>query len=274
MTAKALQRVVVRMLYDPALVEAVYVDAATALVGVDVTDVERAWLVAPDRRRWRADPLRRARGLQALLEEYPVSGAVTVRREGVVALDAFFSTPAFHRCIQDRRSLALAFGEWLAGRGDPLLRGVSDIESAIAAVRRPQGRRQPWGPSHSHALSPRVAVRVLPGGTMAAFGAIRAALVQSPRDLLAAVVDLDLELELGRHCVAPDAPEGLIVEGADEVALGDGPLGLVRVLMAARAPVSADTLATVFVEHGAEPGEVEALIADLERDGLLISTPV
>jgi len=271
-TAKALQRVVVRMLYDPALVDAVYADADQALAEVDVTDVERSWLVAPDRRRWRADPLRRARGLQALLEEYPVSGAVTARREGVAAMDAFFSAPAFHRCIQERGSLALAFGHWLAQGDDPLARGLSEIESAIALVRRPEGRRQPWGPTDRYVLSPSVAVRLLPGGTMAAFGAIRSALAQHPKGVLAAVVDL--EHRVGDHPVALDATEGLIVEGHAEVALGEGPLGLVRVLMAARSPISAAALTAAFVAQGAEPGEVDELIADLERDGLLTSRPL
>ncbi|MCA9557117.1 MAG: hypothetical protein KC583_01025, partial [Myxococcales bacterium] len=117
MSAAALQRVVVRMLYDPALVEAVYADADAALADEPLSEAERAWLVAPDRRRWRADPHRRARTLQALLEEYPAAGARVARAEGLAALDAFFSSPAFHGCVQRRGSLADTFGDFLAARG-------------------------------------------------------------------------------------------------------------------------------------------------------------
>ncbi len=271
MTAKALQRVVVRMLYDPGLVAAVYADATAALAGVDVTEEERAWLVAPDRRRWGADPLRRARGLQALLEEYPVSGAVLARRAGVAALDAYFSSPIFHDCIQDRGSLALAFGRWLAGRGDPLLAGMADIESAVAAVRRAEGRRVEWSPDARSMRSPRVAVRSLPGGALAAFGAIQAGLARNPAGRLAAVVDL--AHPIGEHPLSADRPEGLIVEGGAEVALGEGPISLVRVLMAAERPLSTAQLTAAFLAEGAEPDEVPELIDDLERDHLLVSPP-
>ena len=43
MSSAAVQRVVVRMLHDPALVEAVYADAEAALAGLDLSDQERAW---------------------------------------------------------------------------------------------------------------------------------------------------------------------------------------------------------------------------------------
>ena len=270
-TAKALQRVVVRMLYDPAFVDSVYADAESALVGVSLTGEERTWLVAPDRRRWRADPLRRTRGLGALLEEYPVAGALLARRDGVAALDAFFSTPSFHRCIQERGSLGLTFGRWLGGHPDPLLAGIAEMESAVAAVRRAGSRQIRWTVGQDYVMSPLVAVRLLPGGTMAAFAAIRGILTRGRDDLIAAVVDC--ALELGLHPIDPDDLEGLIVEAGSEVTMGDGPLGLIRVLMAAETPIDARALGRAFIGEGATLGEVPDLIADLLQDGLLVACP-
>ena len=63
MSYHQLQRVVVRMLYDPALVAQIFADAATALRDEDLTDQERRWLVEADRRAYAVDPLRRTRTL-------------------------------------------------------------------------------------------------------------------------------------------------------------------------------------------------------------------
>ncbi len=56
MSHAQLQRVVVRMLHDPELVDRVYADPDAALADVDLTADERSWLVAPDRRSWATDP--------------------------------------------------------------------------------------------------------------------------------------------------------------------------------------------------------------------------
>ena len=45
-----LQRVAVRMLYDPALVAEVYRDASRPLSGLDLSPSELAWLTRPDAR--------------------------------------------------------------------------------------------------------------------------------------------------------------------------------------------------------------------------------
>ena len=61
MSYHQLQRVVVRMLYDPAFVAQIFADATTALRDEDLTDQERRWLVEVDRRAYAVDPLRRTR---------------------------------------------------------------------------------------------------------------------------------------------------------------------------------------------------------------------
>ncbi len=85
MSHVAVQRVIVRMLYDAAFAERVYDDPGSALAGVDLTDAETAWLTASDPRAWRVDPLRRARTLKALLDEFSVSGAETGRRSSIAS---------------------------------------------------------------------------------------------------------------------------------------------------------------------------------------------
>ena len=67
-----------------------------------------------DRRAYAVDPLRRARTLTALIEEFPVSVQHLVQQTGQPALlDAFFSSPHFHTCIQQRGSLAASFSAYV-----------------------------------------------------------------------------------------------------------------------------------------------------------------
>jgi hypothetical protein len=107
-TGPALQRVVVRMLHDWKFVAQVLAEPVPGL-----TEAELGWLRAVDPRRWRADPLRRYRLLQSVIEEFPAACAVVVRRAGVPTLDLFMSSQAFHQAIEAGEVLALAFGRWL-----------------------------------------------------------------------------------------------------------------------------------------------------------------
>lgn len=283
MSAAALQRVVVRMLYDPALVEAVYTDAAGALADVALTAEQRAWLVAPDRRRWRADPHRRARTLQALLEEYPAAGARVARRDGLGALDAFFSTAGFHRCVQVRGSLAEAFGDFLGARGTAVA-GVARVEQGIARVRRAppcpaggapdDGARRPARPAGGAPgdgpwrAAPWIDAFLAPAGALADRQAVVAALVAHPEGTLAGLVDPTVRLP----APPPAAPEaGFLVErdAAGAVAVGDCSPALAR-LLAHRAPRDWPALRAALWDLGAEGDEAAEVAADLLADGLLV----
>ena len=115
MSAIALQRVVVRMLFDPTFRDRVYADPMMVLSDVDLTPEERQWLITPDPRAYGVDVHRRSRALTGLLEEYPVAGALAVRcAQGLQRLYGFFAATVFHQCIQQRGSLADAFGVYLA----------------------------------------------------------------------------------------------------------------------------------------------------------------
>ncbi|MFT7622206.1 MAG: hypothetical protein ACI9WU_001374, partial [Myxococcota bacterium] len=64
------------MRFDPKFADNVYADPARALAAESLTDVQRQWLVASDRRAWSVDPLLQGRTLHGLLTEYPVSGGL------------------------------------------------------------------------------------------------------------------------------------------------------------------------------------------------------
>lgn len=110
----ALQRIVVRMLFDPGLVESLYRDPAPILTPLGISERLQAQLIANDRRLWQADRLRRRRALNVLMEEFKVSTALALdesRRLGT--LTDYFSSPEFHAAVQGRGYMALAFAAYL-----------------------------------------------------------------------------------------------------------------------------------------------------------------
>lgn len=276
MSTSAVQRVVVRMLYDPVLVEAVYRDAAGALAGVELTAVERAWLVAPDRRRYQADPLRRSRGLQALIEEFAVSAATVAAGPGIGALDAFFSAGAFHQAVQAGRSLALAFGEWLAHCGGEVA-AFAALEGGIARVRRAPLRPAVTAEAdfdRRWMTAPWAWGGLVAGGTLAAWQAQRARLAAQAGGVVAAVVAAGAEPGATlAPPLRPQEPEGLVVERtgpqAQDVGVAEASPALAGLLAALEQPLPWPAAAAALRRLGAEPGEEEALAAELLADGLL-----
>lgn len=269
MSARALQRVVVRMLYDPAFADGVYADPAAALAGEPLTAAERAWLVAADRRRWAADPLRRYRGLQGLLEEFPASGALVVRHNGgVPALDAFFSSPAFHRCVMDRGSLAGAFGAWMARFGGEVA-AVARLEAAVAHVRRAPPRTPPDA-ADCWATAPWIDVFRAPAETPALHQHLAARLAAHPEGPVAAVVDGSVKLA-DRPALGAET-EGFIAERTPEgaVTVGEAPTPLVTLLERLRAPAPTARVQEWLRALGADPGEEAELLAAFVADALLV----
>jgi hypothetical protein len=226
----ALQRVVVRLLHDPTLVARVY-------GGEDLPELdarEHGWIRAVDRRAWSVDPYRRGRLLHALVGEYPVA----VAARGLAGLDLFFADPTFHRCVQERGHLALAFGTWLGNSG------FARLEHAIAQARRGSSGR----------LAPGVVPIATPAGTLAAWTSARATLGEDPA---AAVV--------AGFCVLEPSGglEHLLVHGER---VGTVSADLHAVLVAAAAgndPVAAAR------RRGASRREAAALVAELTADGIL-----
>jgi hypothetical protein len=141
MTHLSAQRAVVRMLFDPAFAAAARRDPDGVLAGLD--PALRRQLCAVDDRAFRQDRLRRRRALNTLAEELKASTTLALAETRSLAfLEEFFCGAAFHRAVEERGSMPLAFAGFLAeavaeGRlRTPLLGDVVAIESALAHARR------------------------------------------------------------------------------------------------------------------------------------------
>jgi hypothetical protein len=273
MSYHQLQRVVVRMLYDPAFVAQIFDDPATALRDEDLTDQEQHWLVESDRRAYAVDPLRRARTLTALIEEFPVSAQHLVQQTGQsVLLDTFFSSPHFHTCIQQRGSLAAAFSEYVlatALQHPPpglALSPLVQIETTMARLRRQQANPEAASTAaqHSLTLAPPVALLHVPGGTLAHYQAALDSLRSDANGLIAAAC---------KSCTLPLPQQMqedewlLIVWHQNSAAIEILPEALGHLLAATPAPRS--TLLATACTLGAEADEANEIIDDLIADGVL-----
>jgi hypothetical protein len=134
------QRVVVRMLFDPAFAARVHADPLGVLAEEDLGAGLSNQLAAHDVRLWGADRLRRQRALKVLLEEIRAAPAEWfLARRGSASLLAFFPSPEFHRCVQARGYVVLAFVAWLervAVPEVPAVRPLLAVEGALALARR------------------------------------------------------------------------------------------------------------------------------------------
>lgn len=171
-TPLGLQALVVRMAVDPA-----YRARMRAQPPADVHPQDAAWLAAVDERAWATEPHRRAHLLTAVLDEYPVTGAVL----GVQAADAFFSDDAFGAMLERRGRLAEAFGIWALPKVGPL----AAFELAVVRARR-ERIALPAGASGDWVRTPRTARLVVAEGTVQAWSDRRAAMGPSPTEALAA----------------------------------------------------------------------------------------
>jgi len=245
MSHLALRRLMIRMLHDPLLVEAIYAHPARVPAGEEISETEREWLLATPRAAWGTDPERPARVLAALLAEYPAAARVAGER-----VATFFVSDSFHRAVRERGSLAEALGEHLAGADGPLAAPLARLESAIARTRR-AGRVPPPSVPGSLRLAPHAAVLALPQGTLAAFNALRRGEEpSSPADGVEALL------------VLRRAPDG-------DVTVEEIPEGLAAILRAAERPATRETLTSVAREHGAAAEEAASILDELAGDGLL-----
>ena len=247
----ALQRVTVRMLYDPPFVERIY----AGFCPPEIDAAQRALLVSIDRRAWATDPHRRARALTALLEETPASAALA----GVSRLDAFFSSSAFHAAIQERRGLAASFATWL----EPLAGPVARLELAVIEARRDP----PVTPAPGRIVrAAGLRTLSLPEGTLALYQGLRERLGSDPLGALAR----------GLHLGPPPALTGeehLLIErdAAGDPQISEIPEALAGLLGAASAPITRAALLARARELGADPGDDAEIVDGLVTDGLLVA---
>jgi hypothetical protein len=274
MSHHALQRVVVRMLYDPSLVERVHADGRAALDDIDLTDEEIAWLRAVDRRAFGTDPLRRSRSLTDLLAEFPVAGALARDVAGVPALDAFFSSSCFHEGRQRGRSLAADFGIHLEALGRnhaaaaPWLLPLARLEATLARIRRASDR--PGSPG-LWSLHPRCALLDPPRHALAAHQAVRGRLEDHGTDPVAAVLEPACRAGLRLPDPGP-GPEFLLlcVDDAGAARLELLSEELFRILDAARAGTTRAALREVCRGLGAAEDQIDPILDGFVESGELI----
>src|SRR4051812_2527847 len=151
------------MLFDPLFADAARRDPESVLAGLDPS--LRAQLVAVDPRAFRLDRLRRRRALRTLSEEWKATTTLVLEESRSLSfLEGFFSSTPFHRAIEERGSMPLAFAEFLAGciaegrLTTPILPDVLQLETALARARRAvDGTAAPAAPDSDRlALAPGV----------------------------------------------------------------------------------------------------------------------
>lgn len=271
MSTSALQRFIVRLMFDATLVRRLSHRPEQALKGVDLSDDERRWLLGSDMRAYGSDPLFAPRLLHAVVGECVVASSIALAHGGGQSrtLLPFFQSPGAHGAVQRGESLALAFADWLisrvaAGRWrDARIAEVARLERALASLRRPGD-----GQGALHSCANLVKTRVntwavyneglvklrLHGDETTAALEGRLHLEELPRLLAGSEWVLCQTTERSTHGsagieVLPDALAELIRIASDGASRGD---------LLARAR-----------NLGAESGEDEAIIAELERDRII-----
>lgn len=229
-----------------------------------LNDDEAALLLRVDARAFRTDPLRAARLFAALLEELPVSVALT----GVDVARGFFQSKPFHHAILKDRLVVDAFGDWLFPRAG----ATAMIEQAIALARRRRARRRlrPNGfVGGALARAPGVELARVPVGTLGFFAQARASLAARAPTMHEAVAH-------GARVEPPASSEALervlIVDGPDGPACSLCADALFALLAFARDGRSRASVEDEARRLGADD-DAAALVADLVADGLLCAEP-
>ena len=258
MSHRAVQRVLVRMHFDPGFVERLR--GVESLDEPDLTARERAWLRGVDPRAFATDPLRRWRALTGLLEEFPASAAVS--RLSMNELVQYFSSEPFRSCISDRGSMALAFGQYLLDLvTDAPWRDIVRLEEAVAIARRPVSRART-----GLRLAPGVEVLEAGAGTLERYQELHSQF--QPQGAVEALANGPLRLPR----VAGDGSEWVLIEDRSGTSLSTVSPSLGRLLQAASS--GGESLTTIAIELGADDeAEAAELLSDLVADGLLQGNP-
>ncbi len=269
MSGQALQRVLVRMMYDPILVSDVVAKRAR-LIDDGLTPTEVKWIHTLDVRAFGVDAYRRARSLQGLIEEYPTSAAWWLRQPGGgERLDGFFSSESFHRGIMRGESLSVGFGAYLMSLpAAATVQGLLAIEHALAMSRR---RLPHAAPTESWTLAANLRLVEVPRGVLSIYShwlqALRAHAAAQGDLLVAAVLDDGCSLELpaqegGREWILARDGEGL-------ESLGDG---FGNLMALAQSGATWDELVAQVQSDGARPEEAQDIVKSLAEAGELIPT--
>jgi hypothetical protein len=135
---QALQRVSMRMLFDPKFAAQVYAAPEESLASLDITSEERGWLLDVDPRAWTVDHERGPRTLRKLFDEFKGSTTLALNQtRSLASLRGFFESAHFHEAVQQRGSLAQGYARFLGElSSDPLVAQVASLEWMQARCRR------------------------------------------------------------------------------------------------------------------------------------------
>ena len=258
---REVQRGLVCMLFDPDYTAKVRGDEPLPELGRRARELLRG----VDPRALATDSMRRARALQVILDEYPVSAALL----GVHAVDQFFGSAAFRACVWEGGSMALRFGQHYLGDKTA---GVGAIETGLARARRNRPTPSPTGSglgsdSGSMARAPGVLALTVPAGSLAWYQRARERLGPEPVRALA-----QLRKPWPQKPPRPGrADEWLLIERQPDGSLGlaHGSQALVELVAAADRPRPRAELVAAAIELGAAPDEADELLDDLVGEGLL-----
>ena len=175
----ALNRVIVRMLFDPLFVEQVYTAPEPTLRPLEIPDHLVTELLKTDRRAWQVDTERRKRTLHSLIGEFKCSTTLALSETGSIGLlDAFFSHHLFHRSVQTRGSLSDAFAKYLTHlhtEGNvthPHYLDLLTLEATKAQCRRELTETLPSPSRDGYSLPPGVHSKELNGNVIPALNQI------------------------------------------------------------------------------------------------------
>lgn len=257
---RAIQAVMLRLSVDLDFGRRVYLEDR---VSIDLSDgryvltaADLELVRAVDRRAWTTDRFRRARFVQALIEEYLLTTALV----GVPAIDAFFGSEAFAHVLSHRGSMAEALGDWLLGQAPVSARPYVVLEAAVVRARRavrPEGKGLVAVPGKE-------GVR-LPEGALAHW---QRGLAELGPEALKAVAE-------GRRWQAPKlsgAREYLLIERNEQGGLGVHVMsaGLIGMLAFCRSPRSRSAVSREARRLKVPKKRVSGLLRRMLQEGLLL----
>jgi hypothetical protein len=216
--------------------------------------------------------------LSSLVEEYPVASALALRQgTGLAGLQDFFASAFLHQCIQQRGSLAEAFGDYLQAvhsARQPEIKWMAAIEQGIVRVRRapPPAAVDTCATLCRVCLAPWVVPLAVPPKTLARYDMLLRRLRQAHASLVETVLNLAYRLPNGPHLRAGASEWVLVVNtpGSPGPSLEPASSELGALLAAARQAVLWDDLCATAVRLGATPAEAVEILEDFLAQRLLV----
>ena len=261
---RALQRTLFRMQLDSSFAQAVLARDVAAEGSTELSERELSWLHALDPACISADRAgaRRAQFLRNVGSEL----AMTLRLTGMGLLDDFTRSSELHAAVCDGSPLPLALARHLErtlAASEPAARAVLELEHGMARARRElRTIQEPSG--DQIVLAPWARLISVPAGTLALAEALRLrdpdSAAHTPVPRLAD--EAETLLITAEREPAPFQLRAVVVER-----LADAPA---HFLQRAERPLSRGERAAYAREVDAEPEELDALVAELLHEGVLL----